>query len=141
MGGVAVNLHNVVRATMDLDLIVHLDRNNILRFIRVLKRLGYRPKAPVNPLDFSDPAKRKSWILEKGLVVLSFFHSKNPLELIDVFVREPMPFQKLYRRRKKVKAFGISIPVIGLKDLITLKKKAGRDKDIYDIRALKRFAK
>lgn len=137
-GGVAVNLHNIVRATVDLDLIIHLEAKNVIKFGGVMKKLGYVPKVPVKAEEFADPRKRELWIREKGMIVFSYVNPNNPMELIDIFVREPFPFEKLYQRRKKVRAFGIVIPVLGVKDLLALKLKAGRDKDLYDIKLLKK---
>lgn len=52
-GGVAVVLHGYLRTTADLDLVVQLDSSNVLRALRALGSLGYRPRAPVAPEDFS----------------------------------------------------------------------------------------
>lgn len=46
-GGVAVNLHGVERSTADLDLIVHLAEENLLKFIE-------------EPLPFNELDQRKS---------------------------------------------------------------------------------
>lgn len=137
-GGVAVNLHQIVRATVDLDLILHLEKKNVMKFVHVMKKLGYTPKVTVNPKDLADEQKRESWILEKNMMVFSFINPNNPMEIIDIFVREPFPFEKIYGRRKEVKAFGAKIPILGIEDLIKLKRKAGRDKDLYDIRLLRK---
>lgn len=39
-GGVALVLHGVVRFTVDLDLIVDLERENLMRFILAMNELG-----------------------------------------------------------------------------------------------------
>lgn len=137
-GGVAVNLHQVIRATMDLDLIVHLERDNVVRFVAVMGELGFIPRVPVKPEDFADEKIRESWIEEKNMVVFSFINPTNPLEVIDVFVREPKPFSDLYEHHQAVKAFEMTIPVLSLEDLIALKKEAGREKDFYDIKLLEK---
>lgn len=136
-GGIALNLHQIVRMTVDLDLIVHLKKKNVETFVQVMQSLGFRPKVPVNPLDFADEEKRESWINEKGMIVFSFVNPNNPMELVDIFVREPQPFEELYQRRKDVAAFDTVIPIIGIRDLLALKEAAGRTKDQYDIILLK----
>jgi|SRR3989338_669672 len=137
-GGVAVNLHQITRATVDLDLIVHLEKENVLRFVGVMKDLGFVPKVPVAPEDFSDEEKRNSWIIEKNMVVFSFVNAVNQVEVVDVFVREPVPFEEAYGRRKDAEAFGTVVPVLGIEDLLSLKTAAGRDKDLYDIKLLRK---
>ena len=116
-GGVAVNLHQVQRATADLDLILHLERENLLQFAKLMTQLGYQPKAPVKGEDFADPLLRKIWITEKNMKVFSFIHLKNPYELIDIFVEEPRPFAELEKNKLEIAAFGIIIPVLGIDDL------------------------
>ncbi|MDB5038070.1 MAG: uncharacterized protein JWQ35_1598 [Bacteriovoracaceae bacterium] len=137
-GGIAVNLHKVQRATVDLDLILHLQPKNTLSFIKMMLALGYRARLPVDPMDFADASKRKNWISKKRMLVFSFLNPSNPFELIDIFVKEPKPFKDLWRRRLEADAFGIKIRVISKKDLIDLKRKAGRPKDLFDIKELKK---
>ena len=47
-----------MRLTVDVDLIVDLDRDEALRAIDALVGIGLRPRVPVNPRDFADPAWR-----------------------------------------------------------------------------------
>lgn len=135
-GGVAVNLHQVNRSTIDLDLVLHLEQENVLAFIKVMEHLGYRPRLPVTATDFADSKTRQFWIEKKNRMVFSFIHPKNPMEIIDIFVKEPKPFDDLKKRSVAVKAFGVIIPVMGIDDIIDLKKEAGRETDLFDIRQL-----
>src|ERR1019366_6284386 len=136
VGGVAVVLHGFVRATMDLDLIVSLDSVNTGKFLDLVGKLGYRPKVPVPLAQFGDPAKRQEWIETKGMRVFSLHHSKRVQELVDVFTKEPIPFEELYARRVRVPVEGISIIIASREDLKTLKRAAGRPQDLQDIAAL-----
>lgn len=137
-GGFAVNFHKVQRATVDLDIILHLTTKNILLFNKMMKALGFVPRLPVDPAEFAEEKIRESWKLNKGMLVFSFLNPKNPFELIDVFVNEPKPFKTLWKNRLTVSAFGYKIEVIGKKDLMELKKKAGRSKDAFDYKELKK---
>lgn len=140
-GGVAVNLHQVNRATVDLDLIVHLESENAKHFVKVMLALGYKPKLPVNAEDFAKKEIRKKWIGEKNMMVFSFVHPKNPFEMIDVFVDEPRPFNELEKNKVEVKAFDVTIPVMGLDDLIAMKREAGRETDLFDVQQLEKIKK
>lgn len=135
-GGFAVNFHGINRATADLDLIIHLDEKNILEFDAMMTKLGYTPRLPVTGKEFAIKENREKWINEKNLVVFSYIHPNNPFELIDIFAEEPKPFAELYKYRLEVQAFGVKIQVVGLHDLLELKKQAGREKDLYDIKML-----
>jgi hypothetical protein len=136
VGGVALVLHGVIRLTADLDLMVWLDEGNLAKFIVAMKEIGYKPKVPVKAEEFIDPAKRQLWKEEKGMQVFSFYHPAKPMNLIDVFVDEPIDFLTSERRKVTMKAKQIKIPVISKGDLIKLKRLAGRPQDLADIDAL-----
>ncbi len=137
-GGFAVNLHQVQRATVDLDLILDLNESNVLKFVGVATQLGFKPRVPVAAIDLANAEKRHEWIREKGMMVFSFHNPQNPFETIDIFVEEPKPFADLASRQLVVEAFGVKIKVLGRDDLIELKIKAGRDKDLYDVKQLQK---
>lgn len=135
-GGVAVVLHGVVRLTVDLDLYVKLSENNLRKFVGALGSLGYKPKVPVNAIEFVKESNRKIWKKEKGMKVFSFIHLGKPRELIDVFVDELIKYSEVDREKKVMMANGIKIPVISIKHLKELKQMAGREQDLRDIQAL-----
>jgi predicted nucleotidyltransferase len=141
VGGIALVLHGVVRLTADLDLIVKLQSDNLVKFVSVMKELGYKPKVPVRAEEFVDDAKRETWIKEKGMRVFSFCHPRKPVALVDVFVDEPIEYRKLEAEQKWIRAGGIKIPVISIKHLIRLKEISGRVQDVADIKALKEVIK
>ena len=69
VGGVAVNAHGYERATQDLDLVIGLERENIIRGLHTLRGLSYNLSIPVTPEEFADPALRESWRQDKGMIV------------------------------------------------------------------------
>jgi hypothetical protein len=124
VGGVAVVLHGYLRTTADLDLVIQLERENVLRAMRALAAMQYRPRAPVPAEAFADPVLREQWIREKG-----------PLEL-DLFVSEPFDFDAVYARALRVPLERVEATVIALEDLIALKRDVGRPRDQEDVSAL-----
>ncbi|MEW5692286.1 MAG: DUF6036 family nucleotidyltransferase [Candidatus Hydrogenedentota bacterium] len=136
-GGVAVVLHGYTRFTVDLDLIVKLNDQNLNKFFDIMYELGYRPKVPVKKEEFIDKQKRREWIDKKGMVVFSFFHLKDHLKLVDMFITEPIKFSKIEKELKRVKIANMRVPVISIKHLIKLKLMASRPQDLIDIRNLK----
>src|SRR3546814_15293796 len=68
-GGLAVNAHGHIRNTMDIDLVIALDADNIQRAFGALASLGYRPLVSINAHSFSDEAQRQKWYDEKGMKV------------------------------------------------------------------------
>ena len=63
VGGLAVNFHGVPRMTYDIDLMMLLQSNNILKPITKLTQWGYKPKIPVDPKDLADRANRELWVM------------------------------------------------------------------------------
>ncbi|MDI6840037.1 MAG: hypothetical protein QMD71_04150 [bacterium] len=141
IGGIAVNLYGIPRATADLDLMVEMTSENLKKLITAIEQLGYRPKVPVKALDFADPVKRKKWQAEKGMVVFNFFHPAKPFESIDIFVDNPIRFEIAEQNKKIVTAGEIKIPLISINHLIELKKVSGRKQDLSDIEHLQEIKK
>lgn len=137
VGGVAVVLHGYPRFTGDIDLVLSLERANVLAAVKALGGLGYKPRAPVHAEDFADPAVRRSWVEEKGLTVFSLWSPSYPATDIDVFVEEPFPFDEAYGRALHAQLEMCVIHVASIADLIDLKQRAGRPKDLEDIRMLR----
>lgn len=135
-GGVAVVLHGVVRLTVDLDLYVKLTERNLKKFINALESLEYSPKVPVKGIDFVSPINREKWKKEKKMKVFSFIHLKKPRELIDVFIDEIIDYNKVNNEKIVIKVDKLKIPIMSINHLKMLKKMAGREQDLADIRAL-----
>lgn len=136
VGGIAMNAHGLTRSTFDLDLVVFLDKQNVLKFTKTMKELGYIPKVPVNPDEFSNEEIRKQWIEEKNMVVFSYRHDQNMMDIIDVFVDHPFPFEEMWNASKKIKLGPLEIQVAGIEHMIKMKQKASRPKDDMDLRYL-----
>jgi len=140
VGGVAVVLHGHLRTTADLDLVVQLDSANVLRAVRALASLGYRPRAPVPAEQLADASARASWIREKGLAVFSLWSSRFPGLEVDLFVSEPFNFDEAYARALSVLLDNVTVTVVSLEDLLTLKQQAARPIDLADVEALEGLA-
>ena len=141
VGGIAVNLYGIERSTADIDIVLKLEKANVLRFIKLAKRLGLKPKVPVKLDEFVDPGKRDSWISEKGMTVFSLYDPKTPFFLIDIFVESPFDFDEVYRRRKKIRSEDTVIPVVPINELILMKEKSNRPQDRADVFYLRKIMK
>ena len=101
VGGVAVVAHGYERFTRDLDLVIGLERKNIIRGLRALMTIGYQMRIPVTPEQFADPALREQWRREKNMVVLQLWSDIHRRTPIDVFVYEPFDFKKELTRARR----------------------------------------
>lgn len=136
VGGVAVVLHGHPRFTADLDLVVALEEANARAAMTALEGLGFRPRAPVSAQSFADASAREGWIRDKGLTVFSLWSPSWPGTEIDVFVAEPFAFDEAYARALRLTLDGVTVTVAGLDDLVLMKRRAGRPKDLADVAAL-----
>ncbi len=73
-GAVAMGLHGLQRATIDLDLMVDLEPRNLARALRASWGPGCAPHIPVDPFDFANPTIRSRWILAKGMLAFPWYH-------------------------------------------------------------------
>ncbi len=135
-GGLAVVLHGHPRLTVDLDLVVDLEPEAARRTVEALTSLGLRPLAPVDPLDFADPSRRRAWIEEKGMRVFSFYDPHDPLRIVDLFVEPPFDFEVLWSNARVMELGRVAVRVAAIPDLIRMKRQAGRAQDLDDIQRL-----
>jgi len=137
VGGLAVNFHGVPRMTYDIDLMVHLEPENILKLVTKLTQWGYKPKIPVDPRDLADEMKRNSWIFEKGMKALNFYSETLPIGEIDIIIDTPIPYEELRNRAIRIELQDERISVVSIHDLIELKLRAGRKQDLADVEHLR----
>lgn len=136
VGGVAVVLHGYLRTTLDLDLVLQLERDNLDRALKALGDLGFQPQAPVPLRAFADPQIRETWLREKNMKVFSLWHPDHPGFAVDLFLEEPFDFDAVYRRALRVPLQSVEATVVSREDLVAMKQAAGRARDLDDIAAL-----
>ena len=138
VGGLAVNTHGYQRYTGDLDLLIHLDRDNLLAGLKTLAALGYTPTVPIVLEEFADENKRRDWIENKHMKVLGLRSDRHRETSVDVFVNDPLGFEEAYKRVHYARfPDGLSLPFCAYQDLVTLKTIAGRPQDLADLHELR----
>jgi len=140
VGGLAVNAHGFQRLTMDVDLVIGLRPENIVKGLHALHAVGYQPVIPVTPEQFADREQRELWRREKNMLVLKLWSDLHRRTPIDVFVYEPFDFETEYARARAEAVMGnVCAPIVSYPTLLAMKKEAGREKDLQDIEALKKL--
>lgn len=133
VGGLAVVAHGYVRYTADVDIVLQLERENILRAMNALEAIGYQPLVPMKAIDFADESLRRSWIEEKNMRVFQMRKMDDSGTNLDVFVEEPFPFADEYARAAWNEVAGVGVPFVSYEQLLQLKRAAGRPQDLVDI--------
>lgn len=134
-GGYALALHGIVRATMDVDLILNLKKSDFVQFQKAMQELSLQSRLPLLPeqvIEF-----RKEYIEKRNLIAWSFVNYQDPSEVVDVLLIEDLAKLKtvsLQLGQQKIK-------VISLNDLIRMKKASGRPQDLVDIENIQKELK
>lgn len=137
-GGLAVNAHGYIRFTADIDMVVALDADNIVRAFKALSEIGYTPSVPITAEMFAKPEQRHQWMKEKGMQVLNFHSNAHPGTSVDVFVHEPFDFAQEYAAAMQGELLpDITVRFVSIPTLIRMKQVAGRARDLDDIEHLR----
>lgn len=139
VGGIAINLYGIPRMTYDIDLLLDFEDKNIEEFLRLLRGWGFKPKVPVNIMDFANSDKRKEWIKNKNMKAFNLVNPEWAISEIDIIIDSPVDYKKGHKRVKNIILHGVSIPVISIDDLIKMKEKADRQQDKADIKYLRKL--
>ena len=136
VGGMAVNLHGVPRLTQDLDIIISMDKDNVLKLNQALLELGYKPRLPVNPNNLANPEVVQDWIKNKNLKAFSFYHKEENFKVIDIILVHPLNYIAAYRNKTTKKVKSIEIYLVSIDDLIKMKQEVNRAQDLSDTEML-----
>jgi predicted nucleotidyltransferase len=139
VGGIAVNLYGIPRMTYDIDLILDIEDKNLERFLRLLKEWGFKPKVPVDIMDFAKKDKREDWIRNKNMKAFNLVNPEWAMSEIDIIINTPVDYKKASKNIYHINLQDVSIPTISIDDLIKMKQNTGRQQDKADIRYLMRL--
>jgi predicted nucleotidyltransferase len=120
IGGIACILHGHIRATTDVDILIDPTLDNAARVLDGLSTVGY--------------GFAKEWLPEEILAKPVTIIGDDPG--VDIFtVAWSVRYVGAITRATSVEVDGVSIPVVGLDDLIA-SKRTGRPLDAADIEVL-----
>jgi hypothetical protein len=137
VGGLAINLHGVERATMDVDLVLAMDAANLRRFLNAATSLRLKPSLPVSIESLCDAKQLEEWVRDKHLIAFSLRPESTSLPTVDIIVRPAVPFDRMYGNRIEKDIGGVRLSLASIDDLIAMKTGTGRKQDASDIEALK----
>ncbi len=138
-GGLAVVLHGHTRMTVDLDVVLDLDHDNVMAALDTLGAMGLTPRLPVPAEDFADEAIRESWVRDRHLVAFTLHDPHDARREVDLFAHPPIAFAVLDAESVIIEVGEVPVRVVSLRHLIAMKRLAGRPQDLADIDALLRL--
>ena len=89
-GGLAMNIYGIPRMTVDIDLLLDLNKENINKFQKVLKQLKYHPLLPVELEKFSDEKTRRYFVNKRNLIAYSYYNQISNYLQLDVLIDAPL---------------------------------------------------
>ena len=111
------------RATKDLDILIACNQRNAKKVFSALKEFG----ASLSGIS-------ESFFAKKG----RFYKMGRPPSRIDIITSaEGATFSEIWRSKNMRQIGETNVPFIGIKELIKLKKAAGRMQDLIDLKNLK----
>ncbi len=123
VGGYAVALHGVVRATKDIDILIEPSIENAHRTLAALEHLPFQVARDVNPTD----------LINRFITIIGDTPRVDVLTLaFSVRYADAKP------RRLTKRIDGITIPFLDL-DMLIRSKQTGRPQDVADIASLERI--
>lgn len=128
VGGYAVNSYGFMRSTGDMDLWIDNSLQNLEKLSNALLDLKYLPDAIKTGIH--ELSENRNISLKQN----EFFK----IEFIS-FLSSTLTFAEAYERKSVKSLFGLNVAVIDFEDLCNLKIKSGRNKDLFDVKELKRI--
>lgn len=128
VGGYALALHGLVRATMDVDLVLSLKQEDYELAEKSLKSIDLQSRLPIRAQDIIK--MRKEYIENRNLIAWSFVDYKNPSRQVDILITKDLRKMDIVN----ISVAGRKIPIASLQELLKMKKEAGRPQDLIDIK-------
>lgn len=137
VGGIAANLLGMVRSTADLDILIDINTESLLKADSILRGLKYKMKQPID-IKKLNKGSLAGLAKVKNLKAINYYKPSEISE-IDIIIDSPVSFVQAKKKAGKVSVAGMPLPVISIDDLIKMKSVTGRAVDKYDIAELKKI--
>jgi hypothetical protein len=131
VGGYALALHGIVRATMDVDFVLNLRESDFHLAENILNKLGLQSRLPVRAQDIIK--MRKEYIEQRNLLAWSFVDYQNPSRQVDILITEDLGDLDV----EVISVGGRKISVISLEELLRMKLASARPQDLVDAENIK----
>jgi hypothetical protein len=138
IGGLAVSLHGIERATMDIDVTVAMTPDNLAALSNMARELGMTPQLPVDLDALTDLDQLARWHAERNLIAFALRVPQRQGLTLDILLYPAVDFDGMRERAVVFKAGETEVIVAAIDDLIALKRASGRPIDLADIEHMER---
>jgi predicted nucleotidyltransferase len=127
VGGIAVIRHGYIRATQDIDAVVAQDEENLRRIADLVERWdATRPDRTPLPTGAIAPDRT--------------LHLQTPHGRLDLLTgAAEVVFDAMLARSDERRVEGVPARICSLADLVAMKRRAGRERDLLDLHELERI--
>lgn len=132
-GGYAVALHGAVRGTMDVDIVINWNSRTLHNTEKALEGIGLVSRLPVSAEDVFQ--FRDEYVSNRNLVAWNFYHPEDASQQVDIIIIYDLKGKGRLRRDTEEG----SIQLLGLRELMDMKRESGRPQDLEDVNALEKF--
>lgn len=132
VGGYALALHGIVRATVDVDIVLCLIEADFKLVESAFLKINLKSRLPVRAEELIK--MRVEYIENRNLLAWSFVDYQNPTRQVDILLTEDV--RRMETERLSVG--GKKISVVSLKKLLEMKLKAARSQDLIDVESIKK---
>jgi hypothetical protein len=133
-GGYALALHGAVRGTLELDIVLRLDRKNFLDAAAALGGLRLEPRLPATAEEVF--AFRREYVKNRGLSEWDLHNPADPSQRVDIVLTHDLRDIEV----AWIESGDLKLPVVARADLAAMKRARGLPQDLEDARALERLA-
>lgn len=131
VGGYALALHGLVRATMDVDFVLQLRLGDFELAEAALAKIGLKSRLPIRAQDVIK--LRQEYIENRNLNAWSFVDYQNPTRQVDILITKDLRDLQV----ETISVSGRKLSVVSLSELLRMKKEAGRPQDLVDVENIK----
>jgi len=118
---------------MDVDIVINWELPSLLKTEKALQKIQLVSRLPVSAEDVF--RFRDEYVRNRNLIAWNFYHPADVSQQVDIIITYDLKGISRIRRHSEE---GI-IQVLGLEELIAMKKESGRPQDLEDIKALEKL--
>ncbi len=133
VGGYAVALHGAVRGTMDVDIAINWDLGTLVNTEMALLGMGLSSRLPVGASEVYQ--FRDEYVRNRNLVAWNFFNPADISQQVDIIIT----YDLKNKNRQRLETRAGPLQILGLAELIDMKRASGRPQDVEDAQALEKL--